>query len=223
MHFLNRLKSSETETPSETTTLIVGLGNPGREFAGNRHNVGFMTADRWAAAHAIAFNKIQHHAVIAQGRSAIGGGERGGERRVIVAKPQTYMNESGRAVGALLRFYKIPVERLLVIFDDLDLPFGVIRLRADGGAGGHNGMRSIIQQLGGNQFARLRMGIGRPPGRMDPAAFVLQDFNRDEVAELDAVLDRAGQAIDNFLADGITAAMNQFNVNPPRDRTISHE
>ena len=150
-----------------------------------------MTADRWAAAHALAFNKIQHHAIIAPGRS--------GERRVIVAKPQTYMNESGRAVGALLRFYKIPVEQLLVIFDDLDLPFGAIRLRADGGAGGHNGMRSIIQQLGGNQFARLRIGIGRPPGRMDPAAFVLQDFSRDEAAELDALLDRAGQAIDTFL------------------------
>lgn len=212
MHFLNRFKSSETETSSEAATLIVGLGNRGREYAGNRHNVGFMTADRWAAAHTLAFSKLQHHAIIAAGRS--------GERRVIVAKPQTYMNESGRAVGALLRFYKIPVEQLLVIFDDLDLPFGVIRLRADGGAGGHNGMRSIIQQLGSNQFARLRMGIGRPPGRMDPAAFVLQDFNREEAAELDALLDRAGQAIDMFLTAGITAAMNQFNANTPGDRTV---
>jgi len=197
---------------SETTVLIVGLGNPGREYASNRHNVGFMSADRWVAAHRLSFNKIQHHAIIAQ--------DRRGERRVIVAKPQTFMNDSGRAVGALLRFYKIPIEHLLVIFDDLDLPFGVIRLRADGGAGGHNGMRSIIQHLGGNQFARLRIGIGRPPGRMDPAAFVLQDFNRDETAELDALLDRAGQAIDTFLAAGITAAMNQFNPTPPRDRTV---
>jgi PTH1 family peptidyl-tRNA hydrolase len=212
MHFLNRFKLSEAEASSESAVLIVGLGNPGREYASNRHNVGFMTAERWAAAHAIAFTKIQHHAIIAMGRSA--------ERRIIVAKPQTYMNDSGRAVGALLRFYKIPTEQLLVIFDDLDLPFGVIRLRADGGAGGHNGMRSIIQHLGSNHFARLRMGIGRPPGHMDPAAFVLQDFNRDEAAELDAVLDRAGQAIDIFLAAGITAAMNQFNSDPPRDRTV---
>jgi PTH1 family peptidyl-tRNA hydrolase len=212
MHFLNRFKSSEAEASPEAAALIVGLGNPGREYAGNRHNVGFMIADRWAAAHAFAFNKIQHHAIIAQGRH--------GERRVIIAKPQTFMNDSGRAVGALLRFYKIPVEQLLVIFDDLDLPFGVIRLRADGGAGGHNGMRSIIQQLGGNQFARLRVGIGRPPGRMDPAAFVLQDFGRDETAELDALRDRAGQAIDTFLAAGITAAMNQFNPTAPRDRTV---
>jgi len=211
MHFLNRTKSSEADT--EAAALIVGLGNPGREYASNRHNVGFMIADRWVAAHTLAFNKIQHHAIIAQRRS--------GERRVIVAKPQTFMNDSGRAVGALLRFYKIPVEQLLVIFDDLDLPFGVIRLRADGGAGGHNGMRSIIQHLGGNQFARLRIGIGRPPGRMDPAAFVLQDFSRDETAGLDALLDRAGQAIDTFLAAGITAAMNQFNPTPPRDRTVS--
>ncbi len=212
MHFLNRTKLSETEAAStETAALIVGLGNPGREYAGNRHNIGFMTADRWAAAHGILFNKIQHHAIIAQGR--VGG------QRVIIAKPQTFMNDSGRAVGALLRFYKIPIEHLLVIYDELDLPFGVIRLRPDGGAGGHNGMRSIIQHLGGNQFARLRLGIGRPPGRMDPAAFVLQDFNRDEAAELDALLDRAGQAIETFLAAGITAAMNQFNPTPPRDRT----
>ena len=212
MHFLNRFKSSEAEASTEAAVLIVGLGNPGREHMTNRHNVGFMTADRWAAAHAISFNKIQHHAIIAMGRS--------GERRIIMAKPQTYMNDSGRAVGALLRFYKIPVEQLLVIFDDLDLPFGAIRLRADGGAGGHNGMRSIIQHLGGNRFARLRIGIGRPPGRMEPAAFVLQDFNRDEAAELDALLDRAGQAIDAFLSAGITTAMNQFNTNPPRDRTV---
>jgi PTH1 family peptidyl-tRNA hydrolase len=212
MHLLHRFKSSEAEALPEAAALIVGLGNPGREYAGNRHNVGFMTADRWAVAHALAFNKIQHHAIIAPGRS--------GPRRLIVAKPQTYMNESGRAVGALLRFYKIPVEQLLVIFDDLDLPFGAIRLRADGGAGGHNGMRSIIQHLGGNQFARLRIGIGRPPGRMDPAAFVLQDFSREEAAELGALLDRAGQAIDAFLTAGVTAAMNQFNPNTPRDRMV---
>ncbi len=212
MRFLNRFKSSEAEASLEAAALIVGLGNPGREYANNRHNVGFMTADRWVAAHSLSFSKIQHHAIIAVGRS--------GERRAIVAKPQTYMNESGRAVGALLRFYKIPLEHLLVIFDDLDLPLGIIRLRADGGAGGHNGMRSIIQHLGGNHFARLRIGIGRPPGRMDPAAFVLQDFNREEAAELDALLDRAVQAIDAFLAAGVTAAMNQFNTNPPRDRTV---
>ncbi len=216
MHFLKRMKPSDTDASPEASALIVGLGNPGRDHAGNRHNVGFMTADRWVAARGFSFNKIQQQAIVAQGRSR----EHPDSRRVIVAKPQTFMNDSGRAVGALLRFYKIPIENLLVIYDELDLPFGTIRLRPEGGAGGHNGMRSIIQHLGGNQFARLRIGIGRPPGRMDPAAFVLQDFNRDETAELDALLDRAGQAIDTFLAAGITAAMNQFNPTPPRDRTV---
>ncbi len=211
MSFLNRFKSAAPEAGTEEISLIVGLGNPGREYANNRHNVGFMAADRWAAAHTIAFNKIQHHAIIAPGRVD--------DRRVIAAKPQTFMNESGRAVGALLRFYKVPIERLLVIFDDLDLPFGVIRLRATGGAGGHNGMRSIIQHVGGNQFARLRIGIGRPPGRMDPAAFVLQDFSRTETDELNGLLDRAVNAIDVFMKEGITIAMNQFNATQPGEKT----
>ncbi len=212
MQFLSRFKSWESPVSQEDTALIVGLGNRGREYAHNRHNVGFMIVDRWAAAHTLAFDKLQHQAIMALGRT--------GEQRVIVAKPQTYMNDSGRAVSALLRYYKIPLERLLVIFDDLDLPFGIIRLRAEGGAGGHNGMRSIIQHLGSNTFARLRVGIGRPPGRMDPAAFVLQDFNHDETAEFDTLLDRAGQAIDTFLTAGITSAMNQFNANSPRDRMV---
>jgi PTH1 family peptidyl-tRNA hydrolase len=194
----------------EGPTLIVGLGNPGRDYAGNRHNIGFRIADRWVVAHELSFNKIMHHAIIANGHAC--------DQRVIVAKPQTYMNDSGRAVGALLKFYKIPLDRLLVIFDDLDLPFGTIRLRAEGGAGGHNGMRSIIQQLGGRQFARLRVGIGRPPGRMDPAVFVLQDFQADEIAELSEITDRALQAIDSFITSGITPTMNQFNTNPPREK-----
>jgi PTH1 family peptidyl-tRNA hydrolase len=121
------------------------------------------------------------------------------------------MNDSGRAVGALVNFYKVPQQRVLVVFDDLDLPYGAVRLRSEGGAGGHNGMRSIIQHLGSNQFPRLRIGIGRPPGRMDPAAFVLQDFGREEQAELDNISDRAVKAIDAFISGGITTAMNQFN------------
>ena len=190
--------------------LIVGLGNPGHAYAGNRHNVGFQIADRWAAVHELPFNKIMHHAIIAHGRAL--------NRRVIVAKPQTFMNESGRAVGALLKYYRVPSDRLLVLFDDLDLPFGTLRLRADGGAGGHNGMRSIIQQLGGPHFARVRVGIGRPPGRMDPAAFVLQDFRPEEAAELSGIVDRAVQAIDLFITEGITAAMNQSNHHSPREK-----
>ena len=204
MQILNRLRRREPEeTISGEVTLIVGLGNPGREYASNRHNVGFQIADRYAAAHGLTFSKIQSKAIIASGRvDAI---------RVILAKPQTFMNDSGRAVGALVNFYKIAQQRLLVIFDDLDLPYGSVRFRSEGGAGGHNGMRSIIQHLGSNQFPRLRIGIGRPPGRMDPAAFVLQDFGRDEQAELDSLSDRAVKAIDTFISSGITTAMNQFN------------
>ena len=194
----------------EGLTLIVGLGNPGRDYAANRHNVGFQIADRWVAAHEWSFTKIMHHAIIATGRAF--------DQRIIVAKPQTYMNDSGRAVSALLKYYKVPQDRLLVIFDDLDLPFGALRLRAGGGAGGHNGMRSIIQHLGSNQFARLRVGIDRPPGRMDPAAYVLRNFQPEEAAELAGIIDRAVQAIDLFVTSGITSAMNQFNTTPPREK-----
>lgn len=207
MQILNRLchRPAPVEVAGEAT-LIVGLGNPGREYANNRHNIGFQIADRLAAAHGLTFNKQQQRAIVAPGRF--------GERRVIVVKPQTYMNDSGRSVSALLNFYKIPLDRLLVIYDELDLPFGTIRLRSDGGAGGHNGMRSIISQLGTNEYARLRFGIGRPPGRMEPAAFVLQDFNRDEALEVPALIDRAMEAIETFVADGIVVAMNKYNATP---------
>jgi PTH1 family peptidyl-tRNA hydrolase len=204
MQILTRLRRRPTASEGAGDfTLIVGLGNPGRKYAGNRHNVGFQIADRVAAAQALTFSKVQQQAMIALGRLS--------DHRVIIAKPQTFMNASGRTVSGLLNFYKIPRERLIVIFDDLDLPFGTLRLRSEGGAGGHNGMRSIIGQLGTNQFARLRVGIGRPPGRMDPAAFVLQDFGRDEALELPEILDRAVKAVETFVVDDITTAMNQFN------------
>jgi peptidyl-tRNA hydrolase, PTH1 family len=207
MQILNRLRRpAPPADPAGDFTLIVGLGNPGRGYAANRHNIGFQIADQAAATHQLAFRKVQFQAMIAVGRLR--------DRRVVIAKPQTYMNDSGRAVSALLNFYKIPRDRLLVIFDDLDLPFGTIRLRADGGAGGHNGMRSIIAQLGDAGFSRLRVGLGRPPGRMDPAAFVLQDFSRDEALELPGIIERAVQAIETFVVSDIATAMNQFNSNP---------
>jgi PTH1 family peptidyl-tRNA hydrolase len=131
---------------------------------------------------------------------------------VLLVKPQTYMNLSGDAVQPLARYYKIELEDLMVVFDDMDLPVGVIRLRPFGGAGGHNGMKSIIQRLGSNKFPRLRVGVGRPPGRMDPAAYVLQDFSDDEEAIMAQVRDRAVQALETWLKSGIDAAMNAFNV-----------
>lgn len=182
--------------------LIVGLGNPGRTHLHNRHNVGFMAVDRLAARRDIELKRVQNKAIIGSGRIA--------DRPVIIAKPQTFMNLSGDAVGPLVNYYRVPLSNLLVVYDELDIPYGVIRMREKGGAGGHNGMRSIIQHLG-NDFARLRLGIGRPPGRMDPAAFVLQDFGRDELPLLDEMLSRGMEAIESFIRDGIDLAMNRAN------------
>ena len=200
---------SEVETTSRVQdmavdlTLIVGLGNPGQQYAANRHNVGFRCLERLGAAHGLAFDKRQKRARVALG--TIHG------QRVALVKPQTFMNESGRAVVPLARFYKVPSERLLVVYDDLDLPLGVVRLRPDGGSGGHKGMRSIIEHLGKRDFPRLRIGIGRPPGRMDPAAYVLRDFSADEEALLEETLERAVAAIAVWLTEGVEAAMNRYN------------
>ena len=182
--------------------LIVGLDNPGRNHAFNRHNVGFMAVDKLALAQGVDLRRVQSKAIVGNGRLA--------ERAVILAKPQTFMNLSGEAVGALASFYRIPPRAVLVVYDELDIPFGVIRLREKGGAGGHNGMRSVIQHLG-NDFPRLRLGIGRPPGRMDPAAYVLQDFSRDELPLVSEMLATAGQAIASFVRDGIDLTMSRFN------------
>ncbi len=183
--------------------LIVGLGNPGREYKDNRHNVGFQVVDHLAARHGLAFSRKQNDAFIATGMIA--------GKSVVLAKPQLYMNRSGRPVSGLLRFYKIDRERLLVIFDDLDLPVGTIRLRPSGGAGGQNGMKDIIRHLGGEDFARLRVGIGRPPGRMDPAAYVLQDFSGEQLAVMREVYDRAADAVETWLREGIELAMSRHN------------
>lgn len=185
--------------------LIVGLGNPGREHRENRHNVGFHVLDCLAETHDLKFNRLQNQAGTAMG-DIVG-------QRVCLAKPQTYMNRSGRAVAPLARFYKIPPEDLLIIYDDLDLEQGTLRLRPDGGHGGHKGMRSIVETLGSNAFPRLRIGIGRPPGRMEPVNYVLQNFKADEEELMAAVRERAVTAIQRWLTDGIVAAMNEFNGN----------
>ncbi len=183
--------------------LIVGLGNPGREYAGNRHNVGFQCLDRLAARNRMSFSRVQSGALVATG--LIQG------HRVVLAKPQSYMNLSGRPVGSLVRFYQVALDDLLVVYDDLDLPVGTLRLRMEGGAGGHNGMTSIIEHLGTQDFPRLRVGIGRPPGRMDPAAYVLQNFTREEHELLSEVYPRAIEAAEAWLTVGIERAMNEVN------------
>jgi len=189
------------ETPN--VYLIAGLGNPGREYRQNRHNAGFMLLDRLAARLGETFGRVESKALVAKGTYQ--------NRRLILAKPQTYMNESGKAVGALVRFYKVPLENLIVAYDDVDLPFGTLRLRPGGGSAGQKGMRSIQEQLGLEKFPRLRFGIGRPPGRMEAAAYVLQNFDRAETELLPQMLDRAVEAILVFVCDGLEKAMNTYN------------
>lgn len=183
--------------------LIVGLGNPGRKYAGNRHNVGFRCVDHLASAHDLSFNRRQRQASVALGPIL--------RRSVVLAKPRTYMNKSGHPVASLARFYRVPLDRLLVVYDDLDLPLGTTRIRPAGGSGGHRGMKSVIKQLGNQGFPRLRIGIGRPPGRMDPADYVLQDFSKDEETLLNRTLEQASSAIETWLAEGVDEAMSYYN------------
>jgi len=186
-----------------TPYIIVGLGNPGREYQHNRHNVGFMVVDQLAESAGIPIRRVSFRALI--GKGSLDG------QPAILAKPQTFMNDSGTAVAAIMRYHKIPFENLLVVHDDLDLPFGCLRLRPEGSAGGQRGMASIIKQLNTQVFARLRVGIGRPPGRMDPRDYVLHDFDVSENVLLPEVLQSAMQAIHMFLLNGIEQAMNAYN------------
>ena len=186
-----------------TVKLIVGLGNPGPRYANNRHNVGFQCLDRLAQAHGLAFQKRENKALSARGQ--IAGVE------VILAKPQTYVNLSGQAVERLAWSYQVPLEDILVIYDDMDLPLGRIRLRPGGGAGGHKGVRSIIEHLDSRDFPRLRVGIGRPPGRMDPVDYVLGDFTPEERPVIEEAYERAIAAVECWLREGIVAAMNKYN------------
>jgi PTH1 family peptidyl-tRNA hydrolase len=182
--------------------LIVGLGNPGPQYAATRHNVGWMVLDRLAARHGLQFKPQQAKAILARG--AIAG------RTVILAKPQTYMNASGQSVSNLARFYKIPLDRIMIVYDELDLPVGTIRLRERGSAAGHNGLTSVLQQLGTQNVPRLRIGIGKPP-RGEGVNWVLGRFSADERADLTPALDRAADALESWLTEGIAPAMNRFN------------
>ena len=190
-------------TENKITTLIVGLGNPGPAYRQNRHNVGFMVVDRLAETTGVALRRVEQRALVGKGFW--------GDVPVMLAKPQTYMNDSGASVAPLMRFYKLPLDRLLVVHDDLDLPFGTLRLRPSGGTGGQRGMESIIAKLGTRDFARLRVGIGRPTGRMNPSDYVLHDFDSPEQALLPEVLAIAVEAIGWTLREGIESAMNTFN------------
>ena len=183
--------------------LLIGLGNPGREYKDTRHNIGFMLIDQLAERIGARGMKVQSKAIITSGLYE--------ERKLILAKPQTYMNLSGQSVQGLLHFYKIPLENLLVAHDDLDIPYGTIRSRPTGGPGGQRGMANTIELLGTKNFPRLRLGIGRPPGRMDPKDYVLQDFSKDELKLMPDILSRASDAALEFVMRGLNAAMNKYN------------
>jgi len=183
--------------------LIVGLGNPGQEYVGNRHNAGRMVAECLAARIGARFKRHRARADIAEGMLA-------GEP-VTLAIAHAYMNLSGGPVAGLRDFYKIPPGRIVVVHDDLDLPFGEVRLKRGGGAGGHNGLRSVTAALGSPDYFRVRFGIGRPPGRMDPAVFVLRDFSAAERKELPLVIDRSADAVEALVRDGLDRAQNAFH------------
>lgn len=183
--------------------LVVGLGNPGREYKHTRHNIGFMLVDQLAARMGTKFTRTQSKALITDGRYQ--------ERKIILAKPQTYMNRSGNATRALLKFYKLDPNHLLVAYDDVDLPFGAIRLKHSGGSAGHKGMQSILEQLGTDRFPRLRLGVGRPPGQMQAADYVLKPFNQDEEDFLANFIERAADSAQAFFVHGIDYAMTHYN------------
>ncbi|MBK6791311.1 MAG: aminoacyl-tRNA hydrolase [Anaerolineales bacterium] len=183
--------------------LLIGLGNPGREYKDTRHNIGFMLIDHLAEKIGARGMKVQSKAIVTSGVYE--------ERKLILAKPQTYMNLSGQSVQGLLHFYKIPLENLLIAHDDLDIPYGTIRIRPTGGPGGQRGMANTIEMLGTKDFPRLRLGIGRPPGRMDPKDYVLQDFSKDELKFMPEFLARASDAAIEFVMKGLNAAMNKYN------------
>lgn len=197
------MDSEQELEKNNTPYLIVGLGNPGRQYLNNRHNIGFKVLDRLSERLEINFSRVMFRALTSDTRYQ--------ERRVILAKPQTYMNDSGQSVGSLVRFYKIPLQNLLVIHDDVDLPFDTLRIRPKGGSAGQKGMASIIQHLGTQDFPRLRFGVGRPPGRMLAAAYVLQDFDREEAEILPELVDRAAEAALLFVSAGLETTMNKYN------------
>lgn len=186
--------------------LVAGLGNPGLEYVGNRHNVGFMVADLLAERIGVRFGRHRRAvAEVGEGRLTPGG------PRLVLAKPLSYMNLSGGPIVALCRFYKVPPEQVIAVHDEMDIPYGQVRAKRGGGEGGHNGLRSISKSLGTKDYLRVRVGIGRPPGRQDPANYVLADFSGAERKELDFVLDRSADVVEAIVTRGLEWAQNAYH------------
>jgi len=192
---------------TEPVWLVVGLGNPGPSYAGNRHNVGYLVNDELATRVGGSFRAHKTgRADVVEGR--IGGP---GGPRVVLARPRCYMNESGGPVSALAKFYKVPVERILAVHDELDIPFDTLRVKVGGGDNGHNGLRSMRSSLGTGDFHRVRVGVGRPTGRQDPADFLLSNFSSGERKELDVNVVEAADAVESLVADGLEKTQQRFN------------
>lgn len=196
-------KDQKNKNTSEGWHVVVGLGNPGKQYAHHRHNIGFAVLDAFAKHANIELNKFMHKGIVGIGEWQ--------QKKIVLLKPQTYMNESGQSVVGLLQFYKVPLSQFIVVYDELDLPFGDVRMRKSGGAGGHNGIRSIIQKVDGQDFSRLRIGIGRPPGQMLAKDFVLQNFSKQDNEELPFMLQHAVQGLEKWLMLSIDNAMNWTN------------
>jgi len=190
----------------ESPWLVVGLGNPGKEYAGNRHNVGFLVADLLASRVGAKFGRSKRaHAAVAEGRLGFGG------PKLVLLKPLTYMNLSGAPVVSLAQFFKVPVSNVIAVHDELDVPFGQVRAKRGGGEGGHNGLRSMSKSLSSKEYARVRFGIGRPPGRQDPADYVLSDFSGAERKELEFLVDRAADVVEAIVLEGVEWAQNKYH------------
>ncbi len=210
----NKISNPERKSKPQTKQpqfLIAGLGNPGREYKNTRHNVGFQALDLLVNRLGTSFETQQSNAFVAKAVFT--------NHRILLVKPQTYMNKSGFAIHSIARFYRIPAERMLIVYDDVDLPLGKIRLKPQGGSGGHKGMKSIIDQFGTQAIPRLRIGIGRPPGRKKAAGYVLNNFHQSEIETRNLALTRACDAILTFVDEGLEKAMTKYNTFRHPDET----
>jgi PTH1 family peptidyl-tRNA hydrolase len=199
-------RGTPSPEPAGDRWLVAGLGNPGRQYAANRHNVGFMVADLLAQRMGARFSRHKRAvAEVAEGRLGYGGPS------LVVAKPMTFMNLSGGPVAGLSRFYKIPPERIIAVYDEIELSYGTLRGRFGGGEAGHNGLRSLTKSLSTKDLYRVRFGVGRPPGRQDPSDWVLSDFSAAERKDLEYLVDRTADFVEAIITKGLEAAQNTFH------------
>ena len=194
--------------PTTGPVLVVGLGNPGDRYAATRHNIGHMVVNELADRNSQRWTTHKAGAAVAEFRLGIGG------PKIVLAKPATYMNLSGKSVAALMKFFNVGPENLIVVHDELDVDYDMLRLKRGGGEGGHNGLKSISQAIGTKDYLRVRAGIGRPPGRMAPADYVLRPFSSTEQQTLDLHIDRAADAVESLIERGLTTTQNQFHQKP---------